>query len=261
MSLRLEDLEAGYGATRIITGLSLDVAGGEWLGVIGPNGAGKSTLLGAIAGIADSRGDVVIAGRSRTELGNRDVARLVALVPQHPILPHGLTVTDYVLLGRTPYLPFFGAAGPADLEAVATAMTVLELDELRDRQVVELSGGEQQRAVLAKALAQDPTLLLLDEPTTALDIGHRQQALELISAARRDRGLTVVAAMHDLTMAGQFADRLVLLVGGAVVADGSPRSVLTPERIERHYGARVDVVAAGDGVAVVPRRELGESRR
>lgn len=260
MSLELEDVEAGYGATRIIDDLSLDVPAGEWLGVIGPNGAGKSTLLGAIAGITDSRGKVVIAGRPRTELSHRAVARLVALVPQHPILPHGMTVTDYVLLGRTPYLPFFGAAGPEDLEAVAAAMTVLELDELRDRPVVELSGGEQQRAVLAKALAQDPVLLLLDEPTTALDVGHRQQALELISDARRDRGLTVVAAMHDLTMAGQFADRLVLMVDGAVVADGSPNSVLTPDHIQRYYGARVDVVVAGDGVAVIPRRTPSDSR-
>jgi iron complex transport system ATP-binding protein len=254
MSVVIERLSAGYGSTEIISGLDLRVAGGEWLGLIGPNGAGKSTLLGAIAGIVTISGEIEVEGRSRSDLNHRELARMIALVPQHPILPFGMTVTDYVLLGRTPYLPIFGAEGPADLDAVAAAMTMLELDELRSRPVSDLSGGEQQRAVLARALAQEPAVLLLDEPTTALDIGHRQQALELISDARRERSLTVLAAMHDLTLAGQFAERIVLMAQGEIVADGSAAEVVTTDNVRRYYDAYVDVVPTPDGVAVIPRR-------
>jgi iron complex transport system ATP-binding protein len=254
MSLVIEGLRAGYGSTEVIAGLDLTVASGGWLGVIGPNGAGKSTLLGAIAGVVDVTGEIQISGQRRERSSHRQLARMVALVPQQPILPHGMTVTDYVLLGRTPYLPFFGAEGPEDLNAVAAAMTMLELDELHDRPVSDLSGGEQQRAVLARALAQEPSVLLLDEPTTALDIGHRQQALELISDARSARGLTVVAAMHDLTLAGQFAERLVLMADGEVVADGPAAEVLTTANVRRYYDAHVEVVATPDGVAVIPLR-------
>jgi iron complex transport system ATP-binding protein len=254
MSVAIRRLNASYGRIEVISRLDLTVASGEWLGVIGPNGAGKSTLLGAIAGVVDVTGTIEIDGRSRVDQNHKELARLVALVPQQPILPYGMTVTDYVLLGRSPYLSFFGVEGPEDLAAVASAMTMLELDELRDRPVSDLSGGEQQRAVLARALAQDPVVLLLDEPTTALDVGHRQQALELISDAHRERGLTVIAAMHDLTLAGQFAERLVLMANGEMVAEGGAAEVLTADNLRRYYDARVEVVATADGVAVIPLR-------
>jgi len=254
MSVVIEQLKARYGSTVVIPRLDLVVAAGEWLGLIGPNGAGKSTLLGAIAGVVDASGEIEIAGHARDERSHRQTARLVAMVPQHPVLPYGMTVTDYVLLGRTPYVPFFGTEGPGDREAVARAMTVLDLDGLRDRPVSDLSGGEQQRVVLARALAQEPAVLLLDEPTTALDVGHRQQALELIADVRRERGLTVVAAMHDLTLAGQFAERIVLMAQGSIAADGSAREVLTTENLQLHFDAHVEVVAAGGGVAVIPLR-------
>ena len=255
MSVRLREVTAGYGPVRVLDRQSLEVASGEWLGIIGPNGAGKTTLLGVIAGIVAAAGVVEIEGVPRSELGSQRAARLVAFVPQQPIMPAGMTVTDYVLLGRTPYRPLFGAETAADREAVARAMSVLELDELQDRPVTELSGGEQQRAVLARALAQESRVLLLDEPTTGLDIGHRQQALELISAARDDRQLTVIAAMHDLTLAGQFAQRLVMMADGKLLADGTADQVLTAANISRFYGAEVEVVASGDGPAVIPVRE------
>jgi len=185
MSVVVERLSAGYGSTEIISGLDLRVAGGEWLGLIGPNGAGKSTLLGAIAGIVAVSGKIEVEGRSRSDLNHRELARMIALVPQHPILPFGMTVTDYVLLGRTPYLPIFGAEGPADLEAVAAAMTMLELDELRSRPVSDLSGGEQQRAVLARALAQEPDIILADEPTGNLDSKTGDEIMGIFDSLHR----------------------------------------------------------------------------
>jgi iron complex transport system ATP-binding protein len=165
-------------------------------------------------------------------------------------------VLDYVLLGRTPYVPYLGIESATDLTVVADLLDTLELRELADRPVTSLSSGEFQRAVLARALAQEAPLLLLDEPTSSLDLGHAQQVLELVDQMRSRRGLTVVSALHDLTTAGQYADRLVLLVGGSVVAEGPAPEVLTEELIATHYGASVRVVddPAG-GIVVIPTRD------
>src|SRR6185503_2830169 len=160
-----------------------------------------------------------------------------------PLLPAAMAVLDYVVLGRTPYISYLGRESRSDLEAAERAMARLELTELAGRPLDSLSGGERQRAVLARALVQEAPLLLLDEPTSALDLGHQLQALELVDSLRSEAGLTVVAAMHDLTLAAQFADRVLLLDGGRLVADGAPADVLTQEALARHYGARVRVVA------------------
>jgi iron complex transport system ATP-binding protein len=174
-------------------------------------------------------------------------------VPQLPERPPELTVAEYVLLGRTPHLGYFAAERSSDRTAAASALARLELQRLADRPLGSLSGGELQRAVLARALAQEARILLLDEPTSALDLGRQQQALELVLALRDD-GLTIVSAMHDLTLAGQYADRLVLVDGGAVVADGDPRSVLSPANIAGYYGASVRVVEDDGHVYVLPFR-------
>ncbi|MDP9145014.1 MAG: ABC transporter ATP-binding protein, partial [Actinomycetota bacterium] len=196
--------------------MSLTVGDGEWLGLIGPNGAGKSTLLKAAVGLVAHRGVVDLGGMQRK------AGIDIAWMPQRPFLPDEMTVANYVLLGRTPHLGYLGAESRHDLESVERAISRLELGEFSERALSTLSGGEAQRAVLARALAQESPVLLLDEPTSSLDIGHAMEVLEILDELRRNEGLTVVTALHDLTLAGRFADRLVLLGGGRVVADGIP---------------------------------------
>jgi iron complex transport system ATP-binding protein len=165
-----------------------------------------------------------------------------------------MVVVDYVLLGRTPYVPPLGRESAADLAAVDAVLERLDLAGFADRRLESLSGGERQRVFLARALAQGANLLLLDEPTTALDIGHQQEVLELVDQLRRDVGLTVLATMHDLSIAGEYADRMVLLAGGRVVAAGPPREVLTEPLLAQHYRARVRVIDGEHGPLVVPVR-------
>jgi iron complex transport system ATP-binding protein len=182
----------------------------------------------------------------------------VATVAQSPVVPPGMSVFDYVLLGRTPFVSLLGRESTADLTAVTALLDRLDLTGFGDRELDTLSGGERQRVFLARALAQEPSLLLLDEPTSALDIGHQQEVLELVDALRRDQGLTVLATMHDLSIAGGYADRLVLLADGAVVAAGTAREVLTEEILSRFYKARVRVIDGADGPLVVPVRAPAE---
>jgi iron complex transport system ATP-binding protein len=163
-------------------------------------------------------------------------------------------VLDYVLLGRTPYIPPLGRESAADLSAVDEVLTSLDLTAFAGRRLDTLSGGERQRAFLARALAQGARILLLDEPTSALDIGHQQEVLELVDRLRHERGLTVLATMHDLSIAGEYADRMVLLAGGRVVASGPPREVLTEDLLATHYRVRVKVIDGGHGPLVVPVR-------
>jgi iron complex transport system ATP-binding protein len=243
----------------LVDRVSLHVGPGEWLGIVGANGAGKSTLLRAIAGLIPSTGSVTLGEHEVARLDRRRRARLVALVPQDPTIPSGMRVFDYVLLGRTPHVGFIAAESPADIDAVASVLSALELDGFADRRMQTLSGGERQRAVIARALAQEAPLLLLDEPTTALDIGHQQSVLELIDDLRHTRGLAVITTMHDLVLAGQYPDRLALMAHGAVVASGSACEVLTPELLAAHYDARVRVLREGSRVVVIPERSGSRS--
>ncbi len=247
-------LGASYGRTRVLDSVRFTVEPGGWLAVIGPNGSGKSTLLRSVLGLQRHEGQVRIDGVPTTGLPRRERARLLAYAPQLPVLPEGISTLEYVTLGRTPHRPLLAAPRRVDREVVADVMARLELEALADRLVVTLSGGEQQRAVLARALAQRPRVLFLDEPTAALDLGHAQQVLDLLDGLRRQDGLTVVTTLHDLTLAGQYADRLTLLAGGRVVAEGAPAQVLTPEILSAHYGARAHVVSGPDGPAVQPVR-------
>lgn len=251
----LEDVSVRFGDAEVLSAVGLTVRAGAWVGLIGPNGAGKTTMLRVLTGLAAADGRVLVGGAPVAGLARREVARRVAYVPQRPVVPDGMTVTDYVLLGRTPYISYFGYEAPSDVAAAEEALDLLELAPLSGRSLDTLSGGELQRAMLARALVQRAPLLLLDEPTAALDIGHQQQALELVDRLRRERSLTVVSAMHDLTLAAQFADELVLLDAGRVVAAGPPAEVLTPGRIRVHFGATVTVTGDGrGGVVVTPTR-------
>jgi iron complex transport system ATP-binding protein len=181
-------------------------------------------------------------------------ARLIGYAPQTPVMPQTLPVRDYVMLGRTPHRALLAAPRAVDRDEVARALDRLDLTALADRQLRTLSGGERQRAVLARVLAQRPRLVLLDEPTSALDLGHAQQVLELVDRLRTEEGLTVLATLHDLVLAGQYADHLVLLHRGRVVAAGRPQEVLTETNLAAHYGAHAEVVAGPDGVRVHPVR-------
>lgn len=242
------DVAVSFGGPPVVGPLSLTVGDGEWLGLIGPNGAGKSTLLKAAAGIVEHTGTVDLGGQA-TRAGLD-----IAWMPQRPHLPDEMTVTDYVLLGRTPHLGRFGSERPRDLASVQRSLDRLDLAQLAGRTLATLSGGEAQRAVLARALAQEAPVLLLDEPTSNLDIGHALDVLEIIDHLRKHDGLTVVTALHDLTLAGRFAERVVLLAGGSVAADGKPGEVLTEGNLEAHYGAGIRVVDNGDGPTVIPTR-------
>jgi iron complex transport system ATP-binding protein len=241
--------------SRVVEDVSLRVEAGEWLGVIGPNGAGKTTLLRAVAGLVSYAGSISLLGEEVASQRRRDVARRVAVVPQSPVIPAEMTVLEYVVLGRTPHLGYASSPGPRDVGVARTTLEQLDAIQLANRRLGSLSGGERQRAVLARAVAQDAALLLLDEPTSALDVGSQQQVLELVAALRRDRSLTVMSAMHDLTLAAQYADRLLLMDGGREVARGTAAEVLTEELVARHYGAAVQIVSNGEGtIAVVPLR-------
>ena len=241
----------------LLTDIDLHVDRGEWVCVVGANGAGKSTLLRYLAGIIDGRGELELDGAPAAALTRSRRARIVALVPQTPTIPDGVSVTDYVLLGRAPHIGPLSVEGAADLRAVHDALAQLDLLGLVDRVVSTLSGGERQRVFLARALAQEAPVLLLDEPTTALDVGHQQQVLELIEVLRRQRDLTVISTMHDLTLAGQYADRLILIDSGRIVLQGSATDVLTPENLSRYYKARVQIIDIEGRPVVLPVRDGG----
>ena len=251
--IELRDLAVRFGSTEAVRDLSLEVANDEWVMLIGPNGAGKTSVLRALCGLLPFDGDARVDGRDVRTFGRRELARLIAFVPQNPTTPSELTVAEYVLLGRTPHLGYLGVDGRRDRRAVAHALERLDLFPFAERGLGSLSGGELQRAVLARALAQEAPILLLDEPTTSLDLGRQQQALELIDSLRRD-GLTVLSTMHDLTLAGQYADRLVLLDRGAVAVEGTPSEVLSAANLAAYYGASVRIVSDEAGLFVLPTR-------
>jgi iron complex transport system ATP-binding protein len=258
MMLELRDVGVDLGGREVVRSVSCGIADGGWLGVLGPNGAGKSTLLRAIAGLVEHRGRVLLGGRDTATMRRRELARAVAVVAQRPVVPDGITVLDYVSLGRTPHVSYFGSIGRLDREVVAAVLASLELTKFASRPVAELSGGEAQRVFVARALAQEPQVLLLDEPTTSLDVGRQQDVLELVESLRRDRGVTVVSALHDLSLAAQFADRLVLLYDGTAVAEGEPADVLTEQMVSEFFGASVRVVRIdGTRHALVPVRREG----
>lgn len=243
-------VEIVYSDSVRIGPVSLTVGDGEWVSVIGPNGAGKSSLLRAAVSAVDYSGKIEVEGEApRPGLD-------VAWMPQRPQLPEAMGVADYVMLGRTPHLSYLAGEGPSDLESVESALRRLDLVGFARRQLGTLSGGEAQRAVLARALAQEAPVLLLDEPTTGLDIGHAVEVLDVVDELRRDRGLTVVTAAHDLTLAGRYADRLALISGGELVSEGPPGQVLNVDTLSAHYGDGIRVIDDAAGPIVVPVRSV-----
>ncbi len=246
--LKVTRLLVKYGERAALRDVSFEVPRGSILGVIGPNGAGKTTLIRALSGVLrPAAGSMQVDGRDLSAMSEQERARLVAVVPQARNLPPAFTGLEMVQLGRTPYLNWLGQLTPLDRQRVQRAMERARTLELADRRVGDLSGGEQQRLLLARALAQDAPLLLLDEPTTHLDLQYQISLLDAVSALVKQDGLTVVMTLHDLNLVSRYADRLCLLVEGQVAAAGTPDEVLDPDLLSRVYHVPLQRLQAGAG--------------
>jgi iron complex transport system ATP-binding protein len=256
-SLQFSKVGVSYGERMALGDFSDNVKPGEWLCLIGPNGAGKSSLLRSVAGLVKHSGEIKVDGSPLRMRSPKRRAQLVAYVPQSPVLPDDMSVREYVVLGRNPFISHFGTETKHDWDIVDDVLRRLDLADFAQRTVGTLSGGEKQRVVIARAVAQEAPILLLDEPTSALDIGHQQQALELVDKLRKEHGLTVVSAMHDLTLAGLYSDRLCLIHQGYRVVTGTASEVLRAETLAEFYGVSVRVLHEPDGtVVVVPFRHV-----
>lgn len=245
--LNIHSLTIAYQERIVLDDLSLEVARGEILAVVGPNGVGKSTLVRALSGVLPPvSGQVNLENRDLTQLSPMQRARLMAVVPQARELPGAYTVYQTVLLGRTPYLSWLGHAGTGDHAAVRVALEQTRTLELAERPVGELSGGEQQLVLLARALAQDAPVLLLDEPTTHLDLAHQSNLLNLVRRLSKEKNLTVLMVLHDLNLASLYADRVALMVSGRIHAIGKPSEVLTTDNLSAVYQVAVNVIPHPD---------------
>ena len=252
MSLSVQHLSFSYGPRRILEDVTFEVAPGAFCALLGPNGSGKSTLVKAIAGVHRAKsGTVTVEGRETSSLGRRELARVVGYVPQAGDAPFDLTVREAVMLGRTPH---FGIAPRAEDRAkVEDAIARMGLGDLAERSMSELSGGQAQRALIARALAQDTRVLLLDEPTSALDLRYQIETLQLVRQITREERISALIAIHDLNHAARYCDHIVVLHGGRLVADGSPAEALRAPVLRSVYEVDVEVDAREDAVEVRPR--------
>ncbi len=233
---------SSYGDRQVLTGLDLSVEQGALIALAGPNGVGKSTLLRLIAGsLRPVRGTVAVMGKDMAGLSVRNKSRLVAVVPQNPELPRGAAALEVVLMGRNPHLGLLAWESAADVEIAVAAMRRTDSEEFLDRPIHQLSGGERQRVAIAMALAQETPVILLDEPTANLDLAYQPMVMRLLQELAAS-GKTVITALHDLTLAGQFCDSVALMGGGRVLASGAPEEVVTAENIKQVYGADTIVI-------------------
>lgn len=258
MSTRLaaEAVSAGYGARVVLDDVSLELEAGDVVGVIGPNGGGKTTLVRVLAGaVAPVRGAVTLGGQPLVTFARREIARRLAVVAQDPRVDPGFSALEVVLMGRAPYTVGLGLPGVDDLRRAAAALEEVDAAALAGQPLDRLSGGERQRVFLARALVQQPAVLLLDEPTAHLDLRHQAAVLDVARGRARNDGVAVLAVLHDLNLAARFCDRLLLLAAGRVLATGRPHEVLTAARLPAVFGQGVEVRAGSDGEApiVLPR--------
>jgi iron complex transport system ATP-binding protein len=257
--LRLGGVHAGYrtsdGERPVLSGVDLEVRAGETVALLGANGSGKTTLLGVMAGtIPATRGTVELLGVPIGERSRAEIARSVAVLPQSLELPVGFRVAEVVAMGRTPHGTGRFGWNDEDGRAVADALRDADAEDLADRPVTELSGGERQRVLVALALAQEPSLLLLDEPTSHLDVAHAAALLVALTRLQRARGVTVIAVLHDLVLAATWAPRVAVLDAGRIMADGPPASALGPDVVRQAYGVTMDAAVTESGHRVlVPR--------
>ena len=257
--LSIEDLAFAYRNHAVLSGISFAVDAGEVIGLVGPNGCGKTTLIKCVDGMLNPReGKVMLAGRDLRTMHRRDVAREMAYVPQSAGNQTASTVFETVLMGRRPYLNW--TVSPEDEERVIAALDLLDLKDFAFRKVSELSGGERQRVMIARALVQETDVVLLDEPTSNLDIRHQMAVMEVLCGLAEEKGLAVVIALHDLNLAATYCHRLLVLAGGAIYGYGAPEEVLTPEMLGSVYGIEAVVKQDLPAPYVVPVRpgRLGE---
>jgi len=258
-SLRFAEVGLRFGAHAVLRGVTLDVTPGEVLGLVGRNGVGKTTLIRvATRVLRPARGRIELGDRPLEAWTRRELARAVAVVPQQTVVPFPFTVAEVVLMGRAPHQPFLGLDSAGDVAIAARALERLGIAHLAGRSVLDLSGGERQLALVARALAQDADLLLLDEPTAFLDLEHRLAVLELVRERSRE-GRSALVVSHDLALAARFCDRIAILSEGRVLAAGPPRDVLDPARLREAFGIEAEVWLAPDGAPiVVPHRAARE---
>jgi len=237
----------------VLRGVTLNFAPGQLTAILGPNGAGKTTLLKLLAGsYKPSGGSVLLEGRPVTAMSERRRAQQIAVVSQRSHVDFAFTVTDVVLMGRQPYLSRYATESEHDIAVAREAMALTETQHLADRTVTQLSGGEWQRVVIARALCQQTPIMLLDEPVSSLDIKYQLEVLSMVRKLARDKAVTAVCVLHDINLAAHFADDIVLMHGGAVYSCGTPGDVLTPAAMSEVYGVEVDVEAQGGSVRVSP---------
>jgi iron complex transport system ATP-binding protein len=240
--LRLENVSLGYGKRTVLHNISLEAKPGEMLGIIGPNGSGKSTLIKGITRLLQpTSGRIFLDGRDIANIRRQELAQLAAVVPQNPALPELFTALEVVLMGRTPHLGLLRYEGERDLATVQNTMEATHTLDFAERRVAELSGGERQRLTIARALAQEPKIILMDEPTANLDINYQVETMDLAHQLCRKQDLIVVVTLHDLNLASQYCDRLVMLSDGRVHCQGIPKEVLKTQTIREVYGAEVYV--------------------
>ena len=252
MKLRGEKIDAGYDGRLVLRQLDLDIERGEIVALVGPNGSGKSTILRTLARVLKPRaGAVLLDGKAISSLSTRDVARELALLPQGPALANDMAVEELVWMGRSPHQGMLGLPTARDREAVEWAIDETGVGPLRKRGVATLSGGERQRVWIAMALAQQPQVLLLDEPTTFLDLSHQLEVLDLVRYLNREHGITVVMVLHDLNQAARYAGRILVVDDGCIHCEGTPAEVLTPQTLRDVFGVEGRVLAGPGEVEMV----------
>lgn len=250
--LEIRNLWSGYKRKAVLKGINLLVKRGEFWGLIGPNGSGKTTLLKSITKILPARkGNIFYNKKDIAEIPAKHLAQKIAVVPQVSVFHFSFTVEDFVLLGRIPYLPRFYLEGKNDYLIAEEAMELTETISFRQRRINELSEGEKQRVVIARSLAQKPTLLLLDEPAAHLDIRHQLDVFNLLKRLNQEKGITIILVSHDLNLASQYTSRLILLHKGKVFAQGGPREIINEKNIWKVYGVKVKVISEKKGNPLV----------
>jgi iron complex transport system ATP-binding protein len=240
--LDISNISLSFRDNFILSNVSLDVSAGEFFVIIGPNGAGKTSLLKVLSGLQKAqKGTVTIKDKNILNYRRRNLSQIMAIVPQHIEVGFPFTVADTVIMGRSPHLGILGMEGENDFHIAEEAMKFTDVSHLTDRKLFQLSGGELQRVIIARAICQQPEIILLDEPTTALDPAHQLKIMDLMEKFRREHGTTIIMVSHDLNLASMYGDRVLLLKSGRVVKTGDPKSVLNKELLEDSYGCRIQV--------------------
>lgn len=253
--LDANNISLGFNDKSILSNISLSIASGEFFVIIGPNGAGKTSILKVLAGLQKAQqGTVTVKGKNILQYRRRSLSQVMAIVHQHIEVGFPFTVADAVIMGRSPHLGILGMEGENDFQIAREAMEFTEVSHLADRKLHQLSGGELQRTIIARAICQQPEIILLDEPTTALDPAHQLKIMDLMEKFRREQGTTVIMVSHDLNLASMYGDRLLLLKDGKVVKTGAPETVLSEKLLEESYGChvKVDISPIGGVVRVTP---------